>query len=272
MNIKFQDLITLLSRGILNRKFQHLEPLDFGHENGLYIGCPGKELYFYLKNNNNEKELELISDVVCDLFPEERVRSTNLTAFLRYSYGMWNKNGCLLSEDQKQQLIQQKPDFSLTHRFVDLLLSKMELKNKCYGVIITKEIKAHRLADEAIINKNKKLFKRAINIYDWCIEESLKRNIIKNICSGKYWASRYMLEFGKNDEKAIEYAISFLNDIVKYNCPRNGYNSKVCYLFAAIKLKPSVLNLFMDKFVAFKDTQINRIDFEKYGLKNPFVN
>lgn len=267
----FEQIDKMFDRGILSNKFHYLEPLQFGHKSGLYAGCPGVDIYNYLNASFNDDELNRLIQRTASFFPETRSgRPTNLTCFLRNIYNMEQKNGVLLHDVRKKELIALHPDWKISHIFIDRLIERLVNTKKYYGIIIAKEMKAHRLGDEAIIYNNVNILKETILIYSYCYEESIKMSVVKNECSSSYWAARYLLEFGFN-KWSLMWGWRFINAYLKYDLPR-PYNRKIIYLYDNYmrKLVNKRKLIFIDKFFELRNTKMSGLEFEKFGLINPF--
>lgn len=210
---KLRYLLSLSDRGIVSKKTS-LPPFKRAIAAGLYLGCPGKEIFYGL-NLLSRHGMERLAAVVADKFPDTPQRSVHLSAFFRYVYGCFDKQGCLNGDDQAAAMIKEKRDWSKSDEFVDVLISSFKEISNRYGELISYEMKAHRVGDTVIIRNDMTMLPKMLLLYDSAgqiAEEIMAR---KNVCSAYYWAFRYL--YYLKQPEYYHYAMKFLNNVEKYS-------------------------------------------------------
>jgi hypothetical protein len=216
-----------MSRGIVSRKGGDinkttLSSIEYAIDGGIYMGCPGKEIYYSLPFFNLEEKDQLIV-LILNAFPMGTGRSVHLSLFWRYLYGMFDKWGCLNDREDVLGKFKNSPvDWSLYFDFVERFLSAAEGKNP-YAYIIASEMYAHRLGDQYLINQKKVYFKQMIEMYDKTISLSTQLSVAKNSFSAPYWCCIYLFKMKKFDQ-SYYYGNLFLDNCNKYCHSKGAYN------------------------------------------------
>ena len=169
----------MLQRGILERK------------SGVYSGQPGREVFEFVSSAESPKRVRAVAKAVASAIPSSYGgRASNLSTFLRYVYGCGEKNGVLLSFEQCDRWKREGRDWSRIHQFMLQVCSFLERFRNTYGLVICREMMAHRLADEAVILGDPDRMERAIDGYEWVTSAAESISALKNIYSSRYWACR----------------------------------------------------------------------------------
>ena len=89
----FSQIKELLKRGIVGRRVETYIPVDSIPSKGMYMGCPGKEMFYSLPNFV-DSEINELSTICYSLFPQELPgRYVHFSVFWRYLFGVFNKHG-----------------------------------------------------------------------------------------------------------------------------------------------------------------------------------
>lgn len=198
----------------------------FAYRGGSYLGAPGKEIYFGLKNMSDQ-ELNEISQILSNFFPIKSTPDNHVkwAACLRYIYGCFEKQGCLRSDSDCKRMKEEKPDWELSDKFINYLESNFLKSDNFYGLTLLYEMKGHRFGDQAIIFDEKFLDQMMI-FYNKSLFFANKINCVKHLFANYYWAASYYEKCNKIDN-AIELHKKNITQMILY-CPdnRQGYQSK----------------------------------------------
>jgi hypothetical protein len=183
----------------------------------LYQGFPGKELYALLVSDLSLEELKKLSVAVAKYLPSvPRKRCSHYSSFLRYAYGCEEKNGTLMSEEQRRLWIEQKRDWTQIISFMNLVCKELEADNNLFGICLCREMMAHRLSDMAVITHNLKYLEEAITLYGWCATTADAIEAHKNAFSAWYWPLLYLSLLKPDDSRCIPYFYQFIKAIDKH--------------------------------------------------------
>lgn len=199
-------------------------PLMF--RDGLYLGAPGKDIFFILPQLNSD-EKECLSDIIALSFPSKPPGNhVRWAAFIRYIYGCFEKQGCLRSENDKNRMIQEKTDWSIHDNFVEQIMHSFKKHSKEYGLVIGYEMIAHRYGDKMVISGDTSFAIKMEELYNASRDIAVKIKSYKHTFTPYYWAGCYFYEM-KMNKKALEYHQKCLKSMNKY-CPdaREGYREK----------------------------------------------
>jgi len=219
------ELLELIDLGI-PLKIRKKRPLVSGaFEEGMYLGCPGKDIFFFLKTAQDE-QLDIIAKNLSKQIPHTPPNDhVGNAACIRYIYGQFEKNGIFKSN--KQEILENKANWETAEKFMDMLEDKFKQVDNCYGLSLVSEMRAHRRGDLAVINKDKSEAIKMEKLYRRSYKNAAKCNSLKHMFTPFYWCSKYFDELG-NKEKSIKYAKKCLIEAYKY-CPdnRHGYRTKI---------------------------------------------
>ncbi len=213
-HINYNQLLKIVSWGIFSMNMKNnsvfddrlnsikkIKDADYG---GVYVGSPGRDIYHMLPYLNN-KQMEEVAKKIVENFPDIPPKHyVNVAAFIRFIYGQFEKQGALRSEKDFDRMKKQKLEWSLSRKFLKILLKELKKCNNNYGLSMLYEMEGHRLGDEAIINKDKNKLKKMENIYSKCIASAKKCNSYKHLFSIYYWASKYLEQFN-NFDKSVKF-------------------------------------------------------------------
>lgn len=219
-SIDFNQLLKLLDHGICGKiKKPHI---SYAFDNGNYTGFPGKDIYFALEWMTDEQQ-NIVAEKLAGCFPyKPPTDHVEFSACVRYLHGLFDKNGCLLSEDSK--LLISHLDFDRSDKFVEKLKNSFITKKCDYGLVLYYEMKGHRIGDRILLG-DYSLVDKMIKYYHQSHQLALKIKSIKHIFTSYYWCARYLENI--NPKLAIMHHEMNLKLMESY-CPdtREGYVDK----------------------------------------------
>ena len=220
-HITYKQLLEIVSWGIFsmdmrgnsvsdNRlcKIEKIEGAEYG---GIYVGSPGRDIYYMLPHMD-EEQMKEVAVLLCSKFLKTPpISYANTAACLRFIYGQFGKQGSLRSEKDFKEMKENKIDWLLPRKFLKVLEEKLEMSNNYYGLVMLYEMEAHRLGDEAVLNKDLEKLDKMEQMYLKAMIFADKCNSYKHMFSLYYWASQYFKKI--NDiSKAVEYSrLSIIN-------------------------------------------------------------
>ena len=246
-HITYEELLKISSWGLFSLKVKGTSICDDRLEEyrkksikdaiyeGIYIGSPGRDIYYMLPFLN-ETQMEEVVDKVADKFPKiPPDNHVNIGMFVRFLYGQFEKNGTLRSDKDLERMQNEIIDWDSSRKFIKLLFNKMVSSDNFYGMCILYEMEAHRLGDEAILNSDSEKFVKMEEMYNKSVEFAHKCESYKQMFTPYYWCFEYFKK-GKNKNKALEYSYLTMKNAEKY-CPdaRPGYISKLLSCIKYIK-------------------------------------
>lgn len=202
---------------------------NFAFRGGRYLGAPGKELFFAL-NNLSEKESFDIAKILSKFFPKKSPDNhVKWAAFLRYTYGCFEKQGCLRSKADQERMVNEKPDWTLPDLFVDKLVSIFNENKNYYGLTMCYEMKGHRAGDSAIINNDCALLETMMDFYNKSTKYAKEINCVKHIFTNMYWSACYYEKFNLKEKSLYLHKKNI--ELMAAYCPdsREGYQSKAAH-------------------------------------------
>ncbi len=220
-HITYKQLLEIVSWGIFSMKMKRNSvsdkrlkkcvPIKGAIYNGIYVGSPGKDIYFMLPYMDKGQMRE-VAVLLSKSFPSIPPKSYgNISACIRFIYGQFEKQGVLKSEKDFKRMEEEKLDWTLPREFMWFLFEEFRENKNYYGLSMLHEMEGHRLGDEALIYKDKKKLKEMEQNYFLCIEFAKKCKGYKHLFSIYYWEAGYFKKFG-NINKAISYfKLSILN-------------------------------------------------------------
>ncbi len=172
--------------------------------NGIYVGSPGRDIYFMLSylNKRQMKEIAKLMRKKFLIIPPKN--HGNVSACIRFMYGQFDKQGALRSDEDFERMKKEKPDWALSREFIWFLFEELRKNNNYYGLTMLYEMEGHRLGDEAVIYKDKKKIGYMEQNYFLCVKFAERCKSYKHLFSADYWAGEYFVKFG-NVSKAINY-------------------------------------------------------------------
>jgi len=233
MIFEFEKLMFLVSQGIIHKPpsdkpLPNRPIIEGAFLKGMYQGAPGKDIFFALSNISEKQEDEL-AEKFSKLYLLKKAPSDHVgyAACIRYIYGQFEKQGIHRSGNDYKRMKKESNDWSRSRKFMDKVRYNFEKDNNYYGLCIYHEMEAHRLGDEAVINKDVVKLYNMEKHYIISVENALKCNSYKHMFTPYYWASMYFMKFPE-EKKAIEYCMLTIKNADKY-CPdkRKSYAEKI---------------------------------------------
>jgi len=202
---------------VRDNRLKKCEPIDRAMHRGIYIGSPGKDI-FYMLPYLSEEQMQEVAKKFSKQFPIVPPTSyVNVAACIRFIYGQFEKQGILRSQGDFERMRNEKLDWELSRKFLGFLYKEFEKRNNYYGLSMLCEMEGHRLGDEAVINRDKNKLREMEEIYNKSVEFAYKCNGYKHLFSIYYWMSQYFKKFGDEDE-ALKYSkLSILNACKYYH-------------------------------------------------------
>ena len=248
-NAKLNDFTMEQLLFLLKRKIVPKKPIGFSHvkfaiEDGMYMGCPGKEIFFSMSKLSVEDREKLV-DPIISLFPRSlNSRSVHYSLFWRYFYGVFDKRGLL--NKKKDNTIQVSSLWNDYFFYADHIMSCFPPSH--YGYVVALEMKAHRVGDLFLLTKEDKYKKQMLDMYDEVYRLSPVVGAKKNAFSSMFWCSVYLYE-AKEFKLYNAYAIKFLHAVNKYNTSVTAKGKVVStlnklYITMTRKQFKGVLNLY----------------------------
>ena len=184
-----------------------------------------------------EEQEDNLIEVFADIFPSSPpTNHENLSACLRYIYGCFDKQGCLLSK--KHQKVIARLDWEKQDKFIDKLEKAFEARDNPFGLLVLYEMKAHRTGDKAIVSGDFSLMGDMVKYYELSVSYLGEiRGRFKNYSyrhTPYHWCACYLERCNKN--KAVLYHMKGLRMLEKYCADgRKGYREKVAHSVLYIK-------------------------------------
>lgn len=218
--IDFNQLLKLLECGICGKiKKPHI---SYAFDNGNYTGFPGKDIYFALEWMTDEQQ-NIVAEKLAGCFPyKPPTDHVEFSACVRYLYGCFDKQGCLLSSEHKEIIAEM--DWCKSEEFMRKLIECFKKMQKDYGLVVSYEMLAHRIGDR-ILSANANSVELMIKYYHLSHQLALKIKSLKHIFTSYYWCARYLENI--NPKLSIMYHEMNLKMMESY-CPdtREGYVEK----------------------------------------------
>lgn len=241
-HISYKDLLEVVSWGVFNRRMKgtacnvsDLSPVKGAVHNGKYMGSPGKDIYLMLPFLSDDQMKEIVL-MMRDNFPKKAPGNhLNIAACVRFIYGQFEKNGILRSEKDFVRMKQKELDWSMPRKFLKMLYKEFDKDQNYYGLSILCEMEAHRLGDEAVINRDKNKLSEMEETYNKSMEYARKCMSYKQLFTPYYWCCMYFIKYNKL-EKAVRYAKLTIKNAEKY-CPdaRDSYVDKLIKCIKCVK-------------------------------------
>jgi len=221
-HITYEQLMEIISWGIFTREVKNnqcncndLKPIKDAIYEGIYIGSPGRDIYYMLPYLSDEQIISVaksLSGKFPIFYPNTNAQ---YSACIRFIYGQFEKQGVLRSDRDFKRMKEEKIEWELSRSFLNILKKEFKKDDKIYGLTILCEMEAHRLGDEAVINKDLGKLNKMEKMYLEAMRYSDQCKSFKHMFSLSYWASQYFKKFG-NNKKMIEYSRISLLMSTKY--------------------------------------------------------
>lgn len=202
-HITYKQLLEIVSWGIFNRTVKKnccdvsdLKPIEGAAHGGRYIGSPGKDIFLMLPYLSDEQMIK-VAVKLRKKFPREPLKSyVNISAFVRFIYGQFDKQGILRSDADFERMKKENIDWSLPRKFLKIFYDELEKNRNYFGLSMLCELEGHRLGDEAVINQDAYKLLEMEKSYLKTIKYAQKCKSYKHLFSIYYWASQYFMKFG----------------------------------------------------------------------------
>jgi len=276
-HITYEELLKISSWGLFSLKVKGTSICDDRLEEyrkksikdaiyeGIYIGSPGRDIYYMLPYLSDE-QLEEVAGIIVDRFLKDPPGNhVNVGMFFRQVYGQFEKQGVLKSDKDLEKMKKDKLDWDLSKKFVMLLRNKFEENNNFYGLSILHEMEAHRMGDKAILDKNIYMLNNMEESYLKSVKYAKKCNSYKQMFTPYYWCFEYFKKY-KDKKKALLYAYLTIKYAHKY-CPdaRPGYISKLCSCIKYIRNKDKSNWDYFYNLYKNSENKCVRKTFKKFG-------
>lgn len=213
-HISYKELLDIVSWGVCfmpmkgnsvnDRRLDRIEKIDNAAHKGVYVGSPGKDIFFMLPHLN-DKQLSVVAHSLCRQFPKKPPKVyANIAACLRFIYGQFEKQGSLRSEKDFDRMKNNMPDWSLSRKFIGLMEDEFSKDKNYYGLSMIYEMEGHRLGDEAVLFNDSSQIDKMENVYNKCVKYAYKCKNYKHLFSIPYWAYEYFKKFG-DKKRAVKY-------------------------------------------------------------------
>lgn len=269
----FEELKYICERGVISRKCS-LPALSFAFESGLYLGCPGKDVYYFIEEHAAELEpgtelrnklVYLISKIIPAKPPS---RTVQFTSCFRYMYGCFCKQG-IFNRDNRNLLSAKGVYWKLHSSILDEVYTVFKDNNNYYGQVLFLEMSAHRLGDAACTTKDEPIFLECLSRYEEAHKLSCKHKFKKNAFSTLFWAMQYCHKYRMID-KCINYGFRFFGAVNDY-CKNTTVGSKINDSLMLLRkyMPPKEYRMFLkQKYRKLKNPVFKKIKYLPYN--NPF--
>jgi len=228
-HMSFDDLLLLIKSGIENNLKSKRKPICLNaFRKGVYLGSPGKDIYMAL-SWMNEEQIAISANELAKHYPSKPPQGhLGYAACIRYIYGCFDKQGCLLSSWHRNIMKKQNEDWSKPRHFMNLVNINFKSSNCWYGQVLYNEMEGHRLGDHILISNDYFLKDKMLFHYNMAHSIAVKIKSFKHTFTSMYWAASYLEYFDK--KMAVEYHKKNLKFMEKY-CPdsRPGYKEKATH-------------------------------------------
>lgn len=208
-------LFAISKRGVVPKKHS-MAPVGGAIDGGLYMGCPGKEIFYSLESLSHDDSVSLAA-CIASMFQSEPSKVVHLYCFLRYIYGCFSKQGCCLSNVELERMRSENRDWSKSDIFVGAMIEYFKSTGNIFGQILCYEMQAHRIGDLAVIRNDLSLVADMLYLYNRSAILADQIGCAKNACSANYWAFRYLRLLNKSSGEWMPYVIKFCDNVEKYD-------------------------------------------------------
>lgn len=261
---QYNSLLDLVSKGIQNKPKRG---------ESAYLGGPGKEVFQAIQLSD-DAQLSGLGVCIGRVLPKEPPSpSVHLSAFFRYVYGCFDKQGVLRSVQQAERIILEKRDWSRSDLLVDHVINYCKSVGNTYGEVVCCEMKAHRLGDLAIIHNDLAILEKMLFMYNHVARLAVSVKAKKNCFSSYYWALRYVVAMKRPGSEIIVWAEKFF-DMVEQYCNKSTAEGKVT---SALNCVYSVCSkkqwrIFRRKFALYKNPIIQAVNNSPKLHKGAHIN
>lgn len=265
MKYKFRYLNAIVQRGIVPKKYNG-KPYRRAIDNGLYMGCPGKEIFYglaCLKNVELDRLAQSVAKVLPATYPG---RGVHLSVFLRYVYGCFDKQGCLHTESQTNQWRHEKKNWELPDKFINLVMQHCIAAKKTYGYLMCLEMRGHRIGDQMILTGDTSNLDLMLFHYRKASKLARKIHANKNTFSPYFWGMRYLSALKQDKQIIIEWAVSFFNHVNRFSTS-STVRGKICWTLSILRsiCDQNEWDKFVEKYKTYtqKTLHMNYVYFQR---------
>lgn len=269
-DMQFEDILALIACGIRKKERKGYDAeVDGAFRKGNYLGCPGKDIYFALMfMDMDSEEMRDLAEATAAMYPATApTNHVHTAACIRYIYGCFDKQGCLLSKKHQKMMAKEDADWSIPNRFMALLKREFKKQDNKYGLIILHEMRAHRFGDKACLKNDQRYLRLMMGHYLRSQKLAEEIKCWKQTFTPFYWAASYLERF--DTKRAMRYHQKNLLMMEKY-CPdaRPGYSNKAIHSFLYLKknMEKKVWKKFSQKAKKFRNKCLHKI--KEQGVLN----
>jgi len=243
--ISYEELLVLIRGGIMRRtvkgtslrSIEGLPRVKGAFAEGIYGGCPGKEINAMLPDFDDEQMKEIAKELAQNFFIEPPDNHVTAAVLIRYIYGQFAKNGIHRSKEDFERMKKEELNWILPRKLLKFVYKEFENVNNFYGLSILCEMEGHRLGDEAVINDDSQKVEEMEDMYLKSVLFAHECGSFKQMFTPYYWAAIYFIKL-KDKKKAIKYSKLTIENAEKY-CPddRGSYQDKLKACLKYLKKK-----------------------------------
>tara|TARA_Y100000310_G_scaffold344310_1_gene456342 strand:+ start:138 stop:944 length:807 start_codon:yes stop_codon:yes gene_type:complete len=225
--LSFESLLGMCEGHIPVKVGQKKVKIRYAFQGGDYLGSPGKDIFFSLPQLT-EEQMHTLAKKHCSQYPiKPPGNHVGIAACVRYIYGQFEKQGILRSKADHRRMEEEDIDWVLPRKFIQLMKEIFEAQEHYYGLTILAEMEAHRLGDEAILNKDNDKLAEMEQTYLFSATCAHKCQSFKQMFTPYYWAAKYFMLADVKD-KAWEYSKKTIK-AAEAHCPdaRKSYSEKL---------------------------------------------
>jgi hypothetical protein len=240
-HITYEQLLELISWGVFTKNMKGTSIIDSELSdiillkdnmqgacyNGIYVGSPGRDIYCFLPYMSDDQMRE-VAKKLSEVFPKNHSgHHVQTSSCIRSIYGMFQKEGVLLSDTKMEKMREEDIDWTLPMKFLNILCEEFKKIKNYYGLCITYEINGHRFGDEAIIDKDVNKLELMSEEYEKSVKYASKCNCKKQIFTPYYWGAKYYDKYG-DKENAVKWYSLMMKNFNKKGAKRKGvYTGKL---------------------------------------------
>jgi hypothetical protein len=240
-NISYEQLLEIISWGVFTKEMKgtcikdselvgimELRPKMKGaYYRGVYVGSPGADIFYFLPYLS-EDQMRVVARMLAELFPKIPLyHHVQTSACIRQIYGLFIKEGILLSDERMRQMANSNLDWSLPRKFLGILCEEFKKIKNYYGLCIVYEMDGHRYGDEAVLEKSKDRLELMRQSYKMSVKYAFECNCKKQVFTPYYWGAKYYDKYG-DKKRAVEWYSLMIENFNEKGAKRKGvYTAKL---------------------------------------------
>lgn len=263
-NITYDQLLEIISWGVFTKEMKgscikDSELVDVmelrtkmkgAYHRGVYVGSPGADIFYFLPYLS-EDQMREVAKMLGDLFPKVPLHQhVQTSACIRQIYGLFIKEGILLSDKRMKQMANSDLEWSLPRKFLGILCKEFKKIKNYYGLCIVYEMDGHRYGDEAVLKKSKDKLELMRQSYEMSVKYAFKCNCKKQIFTPYYWGAKYYDKYG-DKKRAVEWYSLMIENFNEKGAKRRGV-----YLVKLTDAVNRIRKLDIEKFRSIHDFYI----------------